>query len=67
MDLPKRTHYGVKCPLCPAILWNENQQKMELLCMVSFKDKGLPYIEENMGIVIGFGNFSHPCRPDLER
>lgn len=67
MDLPKRSHYGVKCPLCPATLWKDNQTQIELLCTVSFKDRGLPYIEENLGLVIGYGRFQHTCRPDLEK
>jgi hypothetical protein len=66
MDLPRKSYYGVKCPICPCTLWYREQQRVELLCTVSFKDKGLPYIEESLGIVIGFGNFSHTCRPDLD-
>lgn len=66
MDLPDREYYGVKCPSCPCVIWYNDKTRVELLCTVSFKDKGLPYIEENLGIVVGFGNFSHKCRPDLE-
>ena len=66
MDLPQRQYYGVRCMLCPAIYWNENKSRIELLCTVSFKDKGLPYIEENLGIVVGYGKFDHQCRPDLD-
>ena len=65
MDLPSKAYYGVKCPKCPAVFWCATKDRIELLCTVSFKDRGLPYIEENMGIVVGFGNFEHTCRPDL--
>ena len=67
MDLPSKKYYGVKCPLCPAVIWNSDQKVTELRCAVSFKDKGLPYIEEYLGIIIGFATkFKHTCRQDLD-
>jgi len=65
MDLPERQWYGVKCPRCIAILWSANKATTELRCALSFKDKGLPYIEDDMGIIVGFGFFKHNCLPEL--
>jgi hypothetical protein len=56
----------VLCPICPCVIWFNNKEQVELRCTVSFKDKGLPYIEEHLGIIVGFGHFRHTCRPDLE-
>lgn len=66
MDLPNSSYYGVRCPKCPCILWYKDKTRTELRLSVAFKDKGIPYIEESVGIVIGFGYFDHTCRPDLE-
>ena len=66
MDLPKKKWYGLRCPFCPATIWKQSQTVIELLCTVSFKDKGLPYIEDHFGVIVGYGNFHHTCRPDLD-
>jgi hypothetical protein len=66
MDLPKSNYYGVRCPNCPAVYWHRNQSQIELMCTVSFEDRGLPLVPEHFGIVVGFGRFKHVCKPELE-
>ena len=66
MELPKANYYGVRCMKCPAIFWTPSYSKIIIMCTVAFQDKGLPFVEEDLGLVIGFGRFAHVCRPDLD-
>lgn len=61
MDLPKAKFYSVMCKECNALLHFESQQKAELACYYAFQNG---YIENPLGITIGFGRFRHICQPE---
>ena len=63
MDLPKKSRYGVTCPVCTLTKWFVNQTSAELSLVRSYPDMGLAMVDTPLGLCIGLGKFDHICKP----